>query len=558
MRARNRTMMASLLAGGVLLTGCSGSGSGDRASESSADGAGGAKPPAGGGQAAPEKGAGEAAQQGRHEAGTAESGKDSEESPARSMLSTFALDVDTASYTYAKRQLRDGKMPQASTVRPEEFVNSFRQGYREPKGNGFSVSMDGAQTAEDDWTLMRVGLATKSETAAERKRGPAALTFVVDVSGSMGEPGRLDLVQDAMRKMVGQLTARDSLSVVSFSNEAKTELPMTSLDGEEGRDAALEAVDDLEVRGSTNLGDGVRRGYQEAVEGKRDGANNRVVLLSDALANTGSTQADDILESIGKARKDHGITLFGVGVGSEYGDSLMEKLTNKGDGHTVYVSDQEEATRVFVHQLPRNLEVRAREAKAQVAFDEKTVRNFRLIGYENRRVADEDFRDDRVDGGEVGPGHAVTALYAVRLKEGASGNVATTTVRWLDPKTRKPSEHSGSVSAGDLNIPLWKDGSPRLRTAAVATYFAEALRQNGQRDPSRVPSSQPHQSNRPGSQSNADEARPGQPAAPGNQLPGDPGLGRLQEEAQRAAKQTEDKAVSELAEAIGKARDLAG
>lgn len=557
MRARNRTMMAALLAGGVLLTGCSGSSGGDSTSESSADGAGGAKPP-GGGYAQPDQESGEAAQQDRDEAGVAESGKDTKESPSRSMLSTFALDVDTASYSYATRQLRDGKMPQASAIRPEEFVNSFRQGYREPEGNGFSVSMDGARTTEDDWTLMRVGLATKSETPAERKRGPAALTFVVDVSGSMGEPGRLDLVKDSMRKMVGQLTARDSLSVVSFSDEARTELPMTSLGGE-GRDAAREAIDDLEVRGNTNLGDGVRRGYQEAVEGKREGANNRVVLLSDALANTGSTQAEDILESIGKARKDHGITLFGVGVGSEYGDSLMEKLTNKGDGHTVYVSDQEEATRVFVHQLPRNLEVRARDAKAQVAFDEKTVRNFRLIGYENRRVADEDFRDDRVDGGEVGPGHSVTALYAVRLKEGASGNVATTTVRWLDPRTRKPSERSGSVSAGDLNIALWKDGSPHLRTAAVATYFAEALRQNGRQDHPRQPSAQPHQSDRPDSQGEGEEARPGQPAGgPGNQLPGDPGLGRLQEEAQRAAKQTENKAVDELAEAIGKARDLAG
>lgn len=552
MRACNRKTMAALLACGLLLTGCSGSGGGDDTRENSADGAGGAKPPGqrGDGFAPPDQESGKSQQDGG-EAGTDEPDEnDPDEGAPRSMLSTFALDVDTASYSYARRQLRDGLLPRADSVRPEEFVNSLPQGYREPKGNGFSVSMDGAQTTEDDWTLMRVGLATKSESTAERTRGPASLTFVVDVSGSMREPGRLDLVKDSMRKMAGQLRAEDSLSLVSFSDEATTELPMTRLGGKGQRDEALDAIDGLEVRGSTNLGAGVKKGYQEAVEGKRAGANNRVVLLSDALANTGSTEADDILEDIGEARRKHGITLFGVGVGSDYGDSLMEKLTNKGDGNTVYVSDRKEAARVFVHDLPRNLQVRARDAKAQVAFDEKTVRNFRLIGYENRRVADEDFRDDRVDGGEVGPGHAVTALYAVRLKEGASGNVATTTVRWLDPKTRKASERDGRVSAEDLNVSLWNDSSPQLRTAAVATYFAEALRQNGRQN-----SGRPTQGSTPG------RTEPEQPATRGNQLPGDPGLSRLYDEAKRAGQQTEAterKPVLELADAISKARDLAG
>lgn len=541
MRGWNRKMAAALLAGGVLLTGCSSSGSDGGGQEAATDhGNGGGKPPAqrGDGYAPPNADA-EADQQDQPEGqGTDDDADEGSRDPG-GMLSTFALDVDTASYSYSKRQLRDGLLPSADTVRPEEYVNSFRQGYQEPKGNGFSVSMDGAQTTEDDWTLMRVGLATRSESRTERQRGPASLTFVVDVSGSMGEPGRLDLVKDSMRKMTSELRAEDSLALVTFSDEAKTELPMTKLSSQGKRDKARAAIDSLEVRGSTNLGAGVKVGYQEAVAGKRAGANNRVVLLSDALANTGKTEADDILEDIGEARKKHGITLFGVGVGSEYGDSLMEKLTNKGDGNTVYVSDPTEAARVFVQELPRNLQVRARDAKAQVAFNEKTVENFRLIGYENRRVADEDFRDDRVDGGEVGPGHAVTAIYAVRLKDGANGNVATTTVRWLGPKTRKPSERDGRISAGDLNVSLWKDGSPRLRTAAVATYFAEALRQN---------SSQPSR----------DSASPEQRRTPGNHLPGDPGLSKLYDEAKRAGKQTEDKDVVQLAEMISKARDLAG
>ena len=185
-----------------------------------------------------------------------------------------------------------------------------------------------------------------------------------------------------------------------------------------------------------------------------------MVLLSDALANTGETEADAILDRIDDARREYGITLFGVGVGSEYGDALMERLADKGDGHTTYVSSSEQARKVFVEQLPTHVELRARDAKAQVAFDPKTVKQFRLIGYENRAVADDDFRNDRVDGGEVGPGHTVTALYAVRLREGTSGHLATATVRWLDPRTRAPHEQTGSIETDAADDALW-DGSSK-------------------------------------------------------------------------------------------------
>lgn len=527
MRQRTRRIAIGLLAGGVLLTGCGSGG----VSETTSDRRPGneARKPGGGpeaGTAAPDQNlppGGDAAERERKDR------PDGAETPT-DMRSTFALDVDTASYSYAKRVLKEGTLPRPDTVRPEEFVNSFRQDYSRPRGNGFTVSMDGARTKDEDWTLLRVGLATKAETAAERKRGPASLTFVVDVSGSMGEPGRLDLVKDSMRKMVGQLRAEDSLAVISFSGKARKVLPMTRLRDQSLRTKAKNAINGLELDGSTNLGAGIEAGYQEAVRGKRAGATNRVVLLSDALANTGDTDADAILEKVGKARRDHGVTLFGVGVGSDYGDSLMEKLTNKGDGNTVYVSEPEEAERVFVHDLARNIEVRARDAKAQVVFDERAVSRFHLVGYDNRRVADEDFRNDQVDGGEVGPGHTVTAIYAVKLREGARGRVASTTVRWLDPTSRKASERTGHISAESLDRSLWKDGSPRLRTAAVATYFADALRKEGT----------------------------GRTASVSSSLPGDPGLLALQREAGRAARQTEDADVRELAELIRSARQQAG
>ncbi|MFI6723513.1 von Willebrand factor type A domain-containing protein [Streptomyces atratus] len=501
-----RGALGVLLAGGVLLTGCSGAS--DGTGYSSADRRAAPAPAASGG-AADSDGAkgvdGSKKQDGLRE------------SAPPDYLSTFALDVDTASYGYARRTLAYGALPEPTTVRPEEFVNSFRQGYRRPAGNGFTVNVDGARAGADGWSLVRVGLATRAAPARD-ERPPAALTFVVDISGSMAGAGRLDLVKKSLGILTDELRDDDSVSLVTFSDEAKTLLPMTRLRDHRGR--IRDRVDSMEPTDSTNLEAGIRRGYDEAVDGRVKGANNRVVLLSDALANTGATDAETILERIGSARREYGITLFGVGVGSDYGDALMEQLTNKGDGHTTYIADETQARKVFVDQLPAHLELTARDAKAQVAFDPETVEKFKLIGYEDRKVADEDFRNDRVDGGEVGPGHTVTALYAVHLRDGASGHVATATVRWLDPRTRAPHEQRGAVETKAIDGPLWGGDSKRLQVTAVAAYFAEALR--------------------------------------GGQLPGAPGLGELVSRADTLASETEDDSVRKLATAIGQAGRLKG
>ncbi|MGW0902533.1 YfbK domain-containing protein [Streptomyces sp. NPDC002853] len=460
-----RGLLAAAVAGGLLLTGCtSGDENTGRADRGKRDLTGTGPQPAPG-PASP--GTGDAPTPGEEQ-----EGKERGFSPRPDYLSTFALDVDTASYGFARRTLAEGRLPDPATVRPEEFVNSFRQDYPRPDGDGFSVNVDGARTDDDDWSLMRVGLATRGDTS-DGERPPAALTFVIDVSGSMAEPGRLDLVKESLAIMTDELRGDDSIALVTFSDSAETVLPMTRLGDHRGK--VHSAISAMEPTQSTNLEAGVRTGYDTAVGGKRDGATNRVVLLSDALANTGETSADGILERISDARREHGITLFGVGVGSDYGDALMERLADKGDGHTTYVSDSEEARKVFCEQLPANIELRARDAKAQVAFDPRTVKQFRLIGYDNRAVADEDFRDDSVDGGEVGPGHTVTALYAVRMRPGGTGHVATASVRWLDPDSRVPHEESNEIESGDLEGGL-PDADRGLRTAAVAAYFADALR----------------------------------------------------------------------------------
>ncbi|NEB38812.1 von Willebrand factor type A domain-containing protein [Streptomyces sp. SID14515] len=514
--------VALLLAGALLLTAC---GAGDGGTESTRDLSSGKRNgqgSTGGGQPAPDAAAPEKGRQsGENGASAAPDVK------APDYLSTFALDVDTASYGYARRTLGDGGLPQPEDVRPEEFVNSFRQGYERPKGPGFSVNVDGARidggkaggggTGASDWSLLRVGLATEAAPSTA-ERPPAALTFVVDISGSMAETGRLDLVRKSLNILTDELRDDDSIALVTFSNEAETRLPMTRVKG--NRNRIKDAVEEMRPAQSTNVEAGITLGYEKSVDGHREGATNRVVLLSDALANTGDTEAEGILKKIDSARREYGITLFGVGVGSDYGDAFMEQLTNKGDGNTTYVGDEEQARKVFVDQLPAHLEIQARDAKAQVAFDRKTVQQFRLIGYENRKVADEDFRDDSVDGGEVGPGHTVTALYAVRLREGASGTVAKATVRWLDPKTRKAQEKTGTVTTGAIDGPLWAGEHDRLQVAAVAAYFADHLRHGD--------------------------------------LPGAPGLGELASRASALAETTEDSAVRKLATAIGQADRLEG
>jgi Ca-activated chloride channel family protein len=400
-------------------------------------------------------------------------GADSLDRPPTGYLSTFALDVDTASFGYAQRNLSDGRLPDPATVRPEEFVNHFRQDYPQPTGGGFTVTADGGKlTATDggDVRLLRIGLQTQAANQATRR--DAHLTFVIDTSGSMANPGRLDLVKDALAHLVDQLRPNDAVAIVAFAGDATLVRPMTPASH---RAELHRAIDSLQASDNTNLEAGLTLGYREAQRGFVDGITNRVILASDGLANEGDTTAAPILQRVA-AQAAQGISLLCVGVGGDYGDKLMENLADHGDGRAVYVSDRAGARDLFVHQLPATLEIRARNAKAQVTFDPAQVESYRLIGYDDRGLRAQDFRNDEVDGGAIGPGHAVTALYVVRLQAGAAGHVADVAVRWLDPDSRQPQETGRTITVTDLAPMLWTGGSPRVRVDAVAAYFAEALR----------------------------------------------------------------------------------
>ncbi|UBU19051.1 vWA domain-containing protein [Nonomuraea gerenzanensis] len=411
-------------------------------------------------------GSGEAA---RAEA-SASAGQDSEKDTTTAQISTFALDVDTASYGYARRTLQEGRWPAPGEIRPEEWVNAFRQDYAQPSGDGFAVHVDGAKLPQRDEAVLRVGLQTRASDSAERR--PANLTFVVDVSGSMAEAGRLDLVKAALLKLLDQLAPGDQVSIVSFSDDAEVLASMTPLTARQELRAAVER---LSISGGTNLEAGVLTGYQEASKAFRPAATNRVILLSDGLANQGATQWQAISDRV-KEQAAKQLTLLTVGVGRDYGDELMERLADTGDGMAVYVSSEEEATKLFTTQLPATLDLRARDAKAQVVFNPSVVESYRLIGYENRALTTEEFRDDSRDGGEIGPGHSVTALYALKLKPGAEGQLAQATVRWQDPDTRAASETGATLGSGDLAASIWSQASVRLQVDVVVAAFAVYLR----------------------------------------------------------------------------------
>ena len=387
-------------------------------------------------------------------------------------LSTFALDVDTGAYTLARSYILEGSLPPIEAVRVEEFVNYFDADYPSPERGAFAVTLDGAPSPFDDGeTLVRVGL--EGRRVSEARRRDAVLTFVVDVSGSMEEDGRLELVKEALGRLADGLGPGDEIAVVAYTDDAWVVLPTTRA---RARGAIRDALTSLAPMGSTNAEAGLRLGYELAAAAFRPEATNRVLLCSDGVANVGATGPEAILEVIGRRVAD-GITLTTVGVGlGNYNDVLMEQLADRGDGAYVYVDDALEAEHVFVENLTGTLEVIARDAKVQVEFDPAEVEHYRLLGYENRDVDDRDFENDAVDAGEVGAGQSVTALYALRLRPEAGGTLATVRVRYADPVRGDVREEAATLHVRDL-APSFRRAAPRLRLAVAAGAFADLLRE---------------------------------------------------------------------------------
>lgn len=386
-------------------------------------------------------------------------------------LSTFGLDVDTGSYTIARRYLMDGNLPPVEAIRVEEFVNAFSYGDRPPSRGDFAISAEAAPTPfarGDRYRVVRVQLRARDVDPRDRK--PAVLTFVVDVSGSMQQENRLGLVKKALGLLLDQLRPSDRVGLVVFGTDARALLEPTS-----DLAAIRDAIDRLVPEGSTNTEEGLRLGYEMAVRHRRDGIN-RVILCSDGVANVGATGPDSILSVIERKVKS-GIELTTVGFGmGNYNDVLMEQLANKGNGRYAYVDTLSEARRIFVENLTGTLQTIASDAKVQVDFDPSVVARYRLLGYENRDIADDRFRDDSVDAGEIGAGHEVTALYEIKLAEGArSGTAATIRLRYRSVETKKVVEVAQPLRVSQFS-PSWGVAPRGLRLATLVAEFGEILK----------------------------------------------------------------------------------
>ncbi|MBK7142922.1 MAG: von Willebrand factor type A domain-containing protein [bacterium] len=388
-------------------------------------------------------------------------------------LSTFAIDVDDASYILARSYLESGNLPPSEAVRAEEFINHFSYEYPSPRREPFSIELEGAPSQfgnSNNW-MLRVGIQGKYIQTENRK--PANLVFVVDVSGSMEWGNRLELVKQALYLLVEQLKPEDRVGIVVYGSTARVVLQPTSVDD---RESIKRAIYSLACDGATNAEEGIRLGYEMANRMFDPRKLNRIILCSDGVANVGYTGPEQILEQIkGYAKKGITLTTVGFGMGN-YNDILMEKLGDKGNGHYAYVDDIEEAKRVFVDNLNGTLEVIARDVKIQVEFDSTMVRSYRLIGYENRDVADEDFRNDTVDGGEIGSGHRVTALYELKLSNSlGSGTLGKVQVRFKDSEGKVVREVSRIIDP-DHFAKQFDDASYDFRLAATAGQFSEILR----------------------------------------------------------------------------------
>jgi len=396
---------------------------------------------------------------------------------AKDHLSTFAADVDTASYTIARRKLTEGTLPPPASVRVEEWVNYFRYAFPDPAADSpFAVAMDAAPSPLSPGRhILRVGVATRAVARSERK--PAHLVFLVDVSGSMSSPDKLPLAKQSLRILTRNLNDGDTVSLVTYAGSSRVVLPPTGL---AHKPEILAAIDELTTGGSTAMGSGIDLAYQQAMLGLTPGATSRVIVCTDGDANVGSHTHAEMLKLIAGRAKE-GVTLSTIGFGmGNYKDELMEQLADKGNGNNFYIDSLAAANKVFGEQLGSMLEVVAKDVKLQVDFDPAMVARYRLVGYENRDIADADFRNDKVDAGEVGPGHQVTALYEIELTEAGRASHAPlggVRIRHKLPRGEKATEAAfpmvGGAAASFANAPV------DLRFAFAVAAFADVLR-NGQ------------------------------------------------------------------------------
>ena len=408
-------------------------------------------------------------------------------------VSTFSADVDTASYTVVRKFLNDGALPPADAVRIEEMVNYFDYTYPLPdnRAQPFRPSVAVYQTPwNPDTQIVHIGI--KGFDIQRNERPTANLVFLLDVSGSMDEPNKLPLVKKAMRMLVNELDAKDRVSIVVYAGAAGTVLEPTP-GSEKGK--ILAAIDDLTPGGSTAGAEGIRQAYQLARSGFVKDGVNRVILATDGDFNVGITDPNQLEDFVARERES-GVTLTCLGFGSgNYNDALMQKLAQKGNGNAAYIDTINEARKVLVEQVGGTLFTIAKDVKFQIEFNPSRVSEYRLVGYETRLLNREDFNNDKVDAGDIGAGHTVTALYEI-VPAGSNGHLmdplryqsktpavqasATGEIAFLRMRYKLPAENQSRLIERPVTdrdkVEDVRGAGEDLRFAAAVAGFGQLLR----------------------------------------------------------------------------------
>ncbi|SFQ01667.1 vWA domain-containing protein [Enterovibrio norvegicus] len=415
-------------------------------------------------------------------------------------LSTFSIDVDTGSYANVRSYLTMGQKPPTDAIREEAFINYFDYNYATPNSTKQPFSVN-TEIAPSPWNverqLLRIALKGYDIPKAERKA--SNLVFLVDVSGSMAQPNKLPLLVQSLSMLTKELGENDTVSLVTYAGNASVVLKPTKGDNTQ---AILNALKSLNAGGGTYGESGIKLAYQQAQQGFIKGGVNRVILATDGDFNLGVTNMDELKDIITAERKK-GVSLTTLGFGrGNYNDALMEQLANTGDGNHAYIDTLHEAQKVLLRQMSGTLQSIASDVKIQVEFNPANVKEYRLIGYQNRKLRDEDFNNDKVDAGEIGAGHTVTALYELTLtgdqgqiddlryqqkeadvaSSGSHSNeLAHVKVRYKLPGTATSTLVEGNVNQNDIKKGF-THASADFKFATAVAAFAQKLKENSYLD----------------------------------------------------------------------------
>ncbi|MET0123160.1 MAG: VWA domain-containing protein [Candidatus Thiodiazotropha sp. 6PLUC9] len=412
-------------------------------------------------------------------------------SVAQSPVSTFSVDVDSGAYALVRRFLNQGQMPPKDLVRAEELINYFNYQYPNPEPNTYPFSLT-TELGPTPWNtktrLVHVGIQGISMSAAER---PAAnLVFLIDVSGSMSDQSKLPLLKSAFRLLLKQLNKNDRVSLVVYAGASGVVLEPTAGD-QQGK--IISALEQLDAGGSTHGSAGIKLAYEMAEQGRIAEGINRVILATDGDFNVGTVDHRRLIELI-EAQRQRGISLTTMGFGQgNYNDHLMEQLADKGNGNYAYIDNINEARKVLVEELSATLETIAKDVKIEIEWNPDRVAEYRLIGYENRLLSREDFNNDKVDAGDIGAGHTVTALYEIALTESegqrlsplrygspSSGNPPSEELAFLRLRYKQPDQERSHLIEQPIMISGLEQSldntSDDYRFSAAVAGFSQLLR----------------------------------------------------------------------------------